>query len=102
MKGCAKNILDSCSKNVLFMQSCIKGNTIILDVTFLTSLKNDQLSHIGNKKSLRDILISAPLTGRTPETHTTVMGSCGPCNKPKCSWCVLMIINKTSTFIGMQ
>ena len=24
------------------------------------------------------------------------MGSYGPCNKPKCSWCVL--INKTSTF----
>ena len=28
------------------------------------------------------------------------MGSCGPCNKLKCSWCVL--ITKTSTFTGMQ
>ena len=44
------------------------------------------------------ILVSTKLTGRTPEGHTTTMGSCGPCNKPKCSWCVL--INKTSTFTG--
>ena len=28
------------------------------------------------------------------------MGSCGPCNKPKCSWCVL--INKTSTLTGTR
>ena len=51
-------------------------------------------------KSLRDILVSTKLTGRTPEGHTTTMGSCGPCNKPKCSWCVL--INKTSTFTGTR
>ena len=30
----------------------------------------------------------------------TAMGSCGSCNKPKCSWCVL--INKTSTFTGAR
>ena len=51
-------------------------------------------------KSLRDILVSTKLTGRTPEGHTTTMGSCGPCNKPKCSWRVL--INKTSTFTDTQ
>ena len=51
-------------------------------------------------KSLCDILVSSKLTGRTPEGHTTSMGSCGPCNKPKCSWCVL--INKTSTFTGTR
>ena len=51
-------------------------------------------------KSLRDILVSTKLTGRTPEGQTTTMGSCGPCNKPKCSWCVL--INKTSTFTGTR
>ena len=28
------------------------------------------------------------------------MGSCGPYNKPKCSWCVFM--NKTSTFTGTR
>ena len=51
-------------------------------------------------KSLRDILVSTKLTGRTSEGHTTTMGSYGPCNKPKCSWCVL--INKTSTFTGTR
>ena len=44
-------------------------------------------------KSLRNILDTTKLTGRTPERHTTTMGSYGPCNKPKCSWWVL--INKT-------
>ena len=47
-------------------------------------------------KSLRDILASTKLTGRIPEGNTITMGSCGPCNKPKCSRYVL--INKTSTF----
>ena len=51
-------------------------------------------------KSLRDILVSTKLTGRTREGHITTMGSCGPCNKPKYSWCVL--INKTSTFTGTR
>ena len=51
-------------------------------------------------KSLHDRLVSTKLTGRTPEGQTTTMGSCGPCNKPKCSWCVL--INKTSTFTGTR
>ena len=48
--------------------------------------------------SLRDILVSTKLTVRTSEGHTATKGSCGPCNKWKCSWCVL--INKTSTFTG--
>ena len=30
----------------------------------------------------------------------TTTGGCGPCNKPKCSWCTR--INKTSTFTGAQ
>ena len=51
-------------------------------------------------KSLRDILVSTRLTGRTLEGHTTPTSSCGPCNKAKCSWCVL--ISKTSTFTGTQ
>ena len=34
-------------------------------------------------KSLRDILASTKLTGRSPEGHTTTMGSRGPCNKPR-------------------
>ena len=51
-------------------------------------------------KSLRDILVSTKLADRTSEGYTTTMGSCGPCNKPKCSWCVL--INKTSTFTGTR
>ena len=37
---------------------------------------------------------------RTSEGHAIIKGSCGPCNKPKCSWCVL--INKTSTFTGTR
>ena len=45
-------------------------------------------------KSLRDVLV------RSSEGHAIIKGSCGPCNKPKCSWCVL--INKTSTFTGTQ
>ena len=51
-------------------------------------------------KILSDILVSIKLTGRTPEGHTNTMGGCGPCNKPKCSWS--MLINKTSTFTGTQ
>ena len=51
-------------------------------------------------KSLQDILVSTKLIGRTLEGHTTKMGSCGPCNKPKCSWCVP--INKTFTFTGTR
>ena len=49
-------------------------------------------------KSLRDVLVRTKLMDRTSEGHGIIKGSCGPCNKPKCSWCVL--INKTSTFTG--
>ena len=75
----------------------------------LPPIKGKKLAHIFRErpiipykrsKSLRDILFSTKLTGRTPEGHTTTMGSCGPCNKPKCSWCVL--VNKTSTFTGRR
>ena len=51
-------------------------------------------------KSLRDILVGTKLRGKTTGDHTNKMGSCGPCNKPKCSWCTL--INKTSTFTGTR
>lgn len=51
-------------------------------------------------KSLRDVLVRTTLMDRTSEGHAIIKGSCGPCNKPKCSWCVL--INKTSTFTGTQ
>ena len=36
---------------------------------------------------------------KTPGEGTTT-GVCGPCNKPKCSWCTR--ISKTSTFTGTQ
>ena len=45
-------------------------------------------------KSLRDVLV------RTSEGHAIIKSSCSPCNKPKCSWCVL--INRTLTFTGTQ
>lgn len=50
-------------------------------------------------KSLRDTPVSAKMTSKTPGEGTTT-GGCGPCNKPKCSWCTR--INKTSTFTGTQ
>ena len=51
-------------------------------------------------KSLRDTLVSSKLRSRTTGDHTTTTGDCGPCKKPKCSWCIR--INKTSTFTGTQ
>ena len=51
-------------------------------------------------KSLRDVLVKNKLMDRTFEGHAIIKSSCGPCNKPKCSWCVL--INKTSTFTGTR
>ena len=51
-------------------------------------------------KSLRDVLVRTKLMDRTSEGHAITKGSCGPCNKPKCSWCGL--INKTSTFTGTR
>ena len=51
-------------------------------------------------KSLRDVLVKNKLMDRTSEGHAIIKDSCGPCNKPKCSWCVL--INKTSTFTGTR
>ena len=51
-------------------------------------------------KSLRDVLVITTFMHRTSEAHAIIKGSCGPCKKPKCSWCVL--INKTSTFTGTQ
>ena len=71
---------------------------------YITFLENGQLSHKGDQKFTRHTrqCHNNKLTDRTPVGHTTMMGSCRPCNKLKCSWCVLMIINKTSTFIGTQ
>ena len=51
-------------------------------------------------KSLRDTLVSSKLRSKTTGDHTTTTGDCGPCKKPKCSWCIR--INKTSTFTGTQ
>ena len=42
-------------------------------------------------KSLRDTLVSTTLKRS---------GGCGPCNKPRCSWC--NHINKASTFAGIK
>ena len=50
-------------------------------------------------KSIQDILVSAKLRSKTPGESTTTVG-CGPCNKPKCSWCTH--VKKTSTFSGTQ
>ena len=49
-------------------------------------------------KSLRDILVSTELRSKTTRSSYNTTGTCGPCNKPKCSWCSR--INKTSTFTG--
>ena len=51
-------------------------------------------------KSLRDTLVSSKLRSKTTGDHTTTTGDCGPCKKPKCSWCIR--VNKTSTFTGTQ
>ena len=51
-------------------------------------------------KSLRDVLVSTKLRGKTTNDQTTTLGSCGPCNKPKCSCCGL--INRTATFTGTR
>ena len=51
-------------------------------------------------KSLRDILVSTKLKSKTTRANNNTNGSCGPCSKPKCSWCSR--INETSTFIGTQ
>ena len=51
-------------------------------------------------KSLCDVLVRTKLMDRTSEGHAITKGSCGACNKPKCSWC--MLINKTLTFTGTR
>ena len=51
-------------------------------------------------KSLHDVLVRTKLMDRTSEGHAIIWGSCGPCNKLKYSWWVL--INNTSTFPGMR
>ena len=51
-------------------------------------------------KSLRDKLVSSKLRNTTTGGNDNISGGCGPCNKPRCSWCSR--INKTSTFTGTQ
>jgi len=43
--------------------------------------------------------VSTKLKSKTTRANSTT-GSCGPCSKPKCSWCSR--INETSTFTGTQ
>ena len=51
-------------------------------------------------KSLRDTLVSTTLKRKTPDHCSSISGGCGPCNKPRCSWC--NHINKASTFAGIK
>ena len=51
-------------------------------------------------KSLRDTLVNSKLRNTTTGGNDNIAGGCGPCNKPRCSWCSR--INKTSTFTGTQ
>ena len=49
-------------------------------------------------KSLTDILVSSKLRSETTKDKANTEHGCGPCNKPRCSWCLL--IEKTTTFTG--
>ena len=51
-------------------------------------------------KGLRDTLVSIKFRNTTTGGNHNIAGGCGPCNKPRCSWCNR--INKTSTFSGTQ
>ena len=87
-------------------------NTFIAEIAnrnwhFLQS--KERLAHIFQEppliayrrpKSLRDTLVSSKLRNTTTGGNDDIAGSCGPCNKPRCSWCSR--INKTSTFTGTQ
>ena len=47
-------------------------------------------------KSLRDMLVSSKLRSKTTKDEANTEHGCGPCNKPRCSWCLL--IEKNTTF----
>ena len=49
-------------------------------------------------KSLEDILVSSKLRSKTTKDKANTQHSCGHCNKPRCSWCLLL--EKTTTFTG--
>ena len=49
-------------------------------------------------KSLRDTQVSSKLRGKTTKDKANTEHGCGSCNKPRCSWCLL--IEKTTTFTG--
>ena len=49
-------------------------------------------------KSLRDMLVSSKLRSKTTKDKANTDHGCGPCNKPRCSPCLL--IEKTTTFTG--
>ena len=48
----------------------------------------------GRPKSFRDTLVSTNLKRKTLNNHSSIIDRCGPCNKPRCSWC--NHINKAS------
>ena len=95
-----------------FVTTCNPRTSYIAEMTnriwhFLQT--KERLAHIFRErpviaykksKRLRDVLVRSKLMDRTSEGHAIIKGSCRPCNKRKCSWCVL--INKTSTFTGAQ
>ena len=39
-------------------------------------------------KSLRDMLVSSKLRSETIKDEANTEHGCGPCNKPRCSWCL--------------
>ena len=44
------------------------------------------------------MLVSWKLTSKTAKDKAYTEHGCGPCNEPRCSWCLL--IEKTTTFTG--
>ena len=60
--------------------------------------KERPLNAYRRPKSLRDMLVSCKLRSETTEDKANTEHGCGPCNKRRCSWCLL--IEKTTTFTG--
>ena len=41
-------------------------------------------------KRLRDMLVSSKLRGKTTKDKANTENGCGPCNKTRCNWCLLI------------